>query len=104
MANSTPATPNASVEGQALQTLLNVLATSQSPDMQPTQSALPITSPRKGSEEEHQWIISALDRAGGNQTIAARMLGISRRTLINRLNECKEIPRPRKGKKPQREA
>ena len=31
----------------------------------------------------------------GNQTRAARMLGISRRTLVNRLNEY-NLPRPRK--------
>jgi DNA-binding NtrC family response regulator len=53
--------------------------------------------------EEQQWIIQALERTGGNQTLAARLLGISRRTLVNRLNEYKEVYRPRKEKKPARD-
>ena len=40
MANTPPANPNASIEGQALQTLLNVLTASQSPDMQQAQAFL----------------------------------------------------------------
>jgi hypothetical protein len=40
MANTTPANPNASIEGQALQTLLNVLTASQSPDMMQAQAFL----------------------------------------------------------------
>jgi hypothetical protein len=40
MANMTPANPNASIEGQALQTLLNVLTASQSPDMLQAQAFL----------------------------------------------------------------
>jgi hypothetical protein len=40
MANNPPANPNASIEGQALQTLLNVLTASQSPDMQQAQAFL----------------------------------------------------------------
>jgi len=61
--------------------------------------ALPARPPRKGSEER-QWIMQALERAGGNQTLAARLLGISRRTLVNRLNDYKDVQRPRKDKKP----
>jgi two-component system, NtrC family, response regulator AtoC len=51
-----------------------------------------------GLDEERR-LVEALDRAGGNQTIAARLLGISRRTLVNRLNIHNHIERPRKGKK-----
>jgi transcriptional regulator with PAS, ATPase and Fis domain len=47
----------------------------------------------KDLEREH--ILSALTRCGGNQTRAAKELGISRRTLINRLQEY-NIPRPLK--------
>jgi DNA-binding NtrC family response regulator len=42
-----------------------------------------------------QRVVEALARTGGNQTKAARMLGISRRTLTKRLNEF-ALPRPRK--------
>ncbi len=44
---------------------------------------------------ERQAIIDALEEHGGNQTLAAKALGISRRTLVNRLDEF-ELPRPRK--------
>jgi two-component system, NtrC family, response regulator AtoC len=46
---------------------------------------------------ERQAIESALARAGGNQTAAARELGISRRTLTNKLNQH-GFDRPRKRK------
>jgi transcriptional regulator with PAS, ATPase and Fis domain len=46
-------------------------------------------------EVERQHIIDALNRCGGNQTRAAKELGISRRTLINRL-DAYGIPRPLK--------
>jgi two-component system response regulator AtoC len=44
---------------------------------------------------ERERIIETLNRFGGNQTEAARALGISRRTLVSRLDEF-ELPRPRK--------
>jgi DNA-binding NtrC family response regulator len=47
------------------------------------------------AELERQRIIEALERTGGNQKEAAELLGISRRTLISRLDEYK-LPRPRK--------
>jgi transcriptional regulator with PAS, ATPase and Fis domain len=59
------------------------------------------TVPRKGSQEEQQWIMQTLARAGGNQTLAARLLGISRRTLVNRLNDYEHVDRPRKKPKEQ---
>jgi transcriptional regulator with PAS, ATPase and Fis domain len=49
------------------------------------------------TEAERQRIMQALDENGGNQTLAARALGISRRTMLNRL-DAYAIPRPRKGK------
>jgi transcriptional regulator with PAS, ATPase and Fis domain len=50
----------------------------------------------KGADERER-IIAALERAGGNQSQAAAILGVSRRTLINRLSQY-DLPRPRKGK------
>jgi DNA-binding NtrC family response regulator len=46
-------------------------------------------------ERERALIIDALERANGNQTEAAKLLGISRRTLVSRLGEY-GLPRPRK--------
>ena len=44
---------------------------------------------------ERQRILDALERCGGNQTRAAKRLGMSRRTLVSRLEDY-GIPRPRK--------
>jgi DNA-binding NtrC family response regulator len=54
---------------------------------------------RQVQEVERQHIVDALTRCGGNQTRAARELGISRRTLISRL-EAYNIPRPLKDRRP----
>jgi len=48
-------------------------------------------------EAERTRIMQALESNGGNQTLAAKQLGISRRTMLNRL-DAYAIPRPRKGK------
>ncbi|APR87054.1 Response regulator of zinc sigma-54-dependent two-component system [Minicystis rosea] len=44
---------------------------------------------------DRRLIVEALERCGGNQTKAAELLGISRRTLVTRLGEY-QLPRPRK--------
>jgi two-component system response regulator AtoC len=46
-------------------------------------------------DPERRRIIDALDRCAGNQTRAAKVLGISRNTLLARL-DAYGIPRPRK--------
>jgi two-component system, NtrC family, response regulator AtoC len=46
---------------------------------------------------ERQRVLDALAACGGNQTRAARMLGIARRTLTSRLDKL-GVPRPRKGR------
>jgi transcriptional regulator with PAS, ATPase and Fis domain len=45
--------------------------------------------------DERTRIVDALKACGGNQTRAAKLLGVSRRTLINRLDAF-DLPRPKK--------
>jgi len=61
-------------------------------DVRPLQ--MPPTAPTHGASERER-VIQALQAADGNQTRAAAILGVSRRTLINRL-ESFSLPRPRK--------
>jgi DNA-binding NtrC family response regulator len=49
-------------------------------------------------EFERQCLLETLERFGGHQGKTAVHLGISRRTLTNKLNEL-DLPRPRKGKR-----
>jgi transcriptional regulator with PAS, ATPase and Fis domain len=49
------------------------------------------------SDSEQRKIQAALDTCAGNQTQAAKALGISRRTLLNRL-DAMAVARPRKGR------
>jgi DNA-binding NtrC family response regulator len=48
-----------------------------------------------GDDAERRRVIEALEQCGGNQTQAAKMLGMSRGTLLVRLNAF-GLPRPRK--------
>ncbi len=60
----------------------------------PTAELAPLAS--SVAEVERRRILDALDQCGGNQTRAARMLGISRNTLLARLDTY-GLPRPRKS-------
>jgi two-component system response regulator AtoC len=70
----------------------------------PAESHVPVVgrpSPKGGGlrseleELERRRIVDALDQSAGNQTQAAKILGISRRTLLGRL-DAYGLPRPRK--------
>ncbi|HWZ87288.1 MAG TPA: sigma 54-interacting transcriptional regulator [Polyangiaceae bacterium] len=68
----------------------------------PTSSLSPASQfePQKLRDEldrfERDRIVDAISRCHGNQTKAAALLGISRRTLVHRL-DAYELPRPQKG-------
>lgn len=60
-----------------------------------TRTTLPPPEHGKEGDLERRRIIEALERCAGNQTQAAQLLGISRRTLVSRLDDY-GIARPRK--------
>lgn len=47
----------------------------------------PVGFTLKSGEEERERILRALKQAGGNKKLAARLLGIGRTTLYNKLDE-----------------
>ena len=64
------------------------------PMQPPMQTGAPDLKAQRESWEKQQ-ILQALERTSGNQKEAAKLLGISRRTLINKI-EAYGIARPRK--------
>jgi DNA-binding NtrC family response regulator len=63
------------------------------PQVQGVRKESPVPEADRASRER---VVEALVMCDGNQTRAAEMLGVSRRTLINRMIEF-GLPRPRKG-------
>ncbi|HTV19177.1 MAG TPA: sigma 54-interacting transcriptional regulator [Polyangiaceae bacterium] len=62
------------------------------PPPAPAKAAPPPTTP---DEAERARVVAALEQCGGNQTRAARLLGISRSALVHRLDRFR-LPRPKK--------
>src|SRR5262249_23391825 len=62
-----------------------------------TVDELPATGLRAPADvpDEARHIADVLAACGGNQTLAAKQLGMSRRTLVHRLNQY-GLPRPKK--------
>jgi DNA-binding NtrC family response regulator/pSer/pThr/pTyr-binding forkhead associated (FHA) protein len=56
---------------------------------------MPRIGPVDPRDDERRRIVAALEQCAGNQTQAAKILGISRRTLVTRLGTY-ALPRPRK--------
>lgn len=67
------------------------------PPVTPAATSAPIDARDEGPPEhpERRRILDALEQCAGNQTRAAKLLGISRNTLLSRLDQY-DIPRPRK--------
>ena len=66
------------------------------PEPSPMASILPPLPPdATGTPLEREQLLEALQRTGGNQTEAAKLLGVARRTLINRMEKY-GLARPRK--------
>jgi DNA-binding NtrC family response regulator len=57
--------------------------------------AAPILAPPGPATDEQKRIQDALEQCAGNQTRAAKLLGISRRSLVMKLTKY-GMPRPRK--------
>jgi DNA-binding NtrC family response regulator len=57
---------------------------------EPSSSGVTITPGMTVDEAERRLILATLEAAGGNKTRAAEMLGISLKTLHNKLNRMKE--------------
>lgn len=87
---------------QALPSPPPIAAPPSSMPAMPPQAGLPSIAPAGGTirdafaEVERERILDAMEKCGGNQSRAAKMLGISRTTLIKRL-EAYAYVRPRKG-------
>jgi DNA-binding NtrC family response regulator len=71
----------------------------------PAAEAPPEAAPQAKSdldveEAEHQLILTALQRSGNNRTVAAELLGMSRRTLQRKLKEMNMVRTHRRRMKP----
>ncbi|HEU4734213.1 MAG TPA: helix-turn-helix domain-containing protein, partial [Kofleriaceae bacterium] len=71
----------------------NLTGAARAPGPEPATASS--TAPAPGQDAERRRIMEALEQCAGNQTRAAKLLGISLRTLVNRLAQH-GLPRPRR--------
>jgi DNA-binding NtrC family response regulator len=94
----TPADLPGHLTGVARRPLRKAEAGAENPVRAPTAGAAASTGtgnpPTAEAIAERGRIIEALEQCAGNQTRAAKLLGISLRTLVNRLEQY-HVPRPR---------
>ncbi len=67
------------------------------PDSEPFSIGPPVPSTGPEAEGERDRILAALWKNGGNQSVTAKQLGVSRRTLLKKLDKY-GIARPQKGR------
>jgi two-component system response regulator AtoC len=90
-----PATVPGARAAPARETAAPAVASAPAAIPEPAPAAPTRTLPAEFEELERRRIVEALEACGGNQSRAATMLGISRRTLVSRIAEF-GLPRPRK--------
>jgi len=91
--------PPSGPDGQSPEDYPNQNQDPESPLRRKRGLQIPHDLQREVLARERKQIVDALSTCAGNQTGAAKILGISRRTLVNRLN-FHSIPGPRKNRKP----
>jgi transcriptional regulator with GAF, ATPase, and Fis domain len=72
-------------------------ARAQPPTPPTPTTPMPYAPPAAGDDDERARIVAALERYAGNQTYAARDLGMARSTLVVKMTAY-NLPRPRRGK------
>jgi DNA-binding NtrC family response regulator len=82
----------------------SLISTKDAASTQPADPAIKPKSDLDITEVEHQLILQALQRSGNNRTVAAEMLGMSRRTLQRKLKDLNMVRTHRRRVKSETQA
>jgi DNA-binding NtrC family response regulator len=82
----------------------SLISTKDSASALPADPAIKPKSDLDITEVEHQLIMQALQRSGNNRTVAAEMLGLSRRTLQRKLKDMNMVRTHRRRMQPEAQA